>query len=64
MKESSAECEIIRKNNVNKVVFWLPYKILNQYKGTSFQKATEAKYDSDLLDETISGHIIYKAFEK
>jgi hypothetical protein len=30
-----------------KLLFWLPYKILNHYNYTNYQKAAEAKDDSD-----------------
>jgi hypothetical protein len=62
--ESDVKCVTIchlNKQNVNKVVFWLPYKILNRYKCTYFQKATAEKDCSDNLQrssflETIEVH--------
>jgi hypothetical protein len=30
--------------NINKVVFWLPFKMLNYNNFINFQKATEAKH--------------------
>jgi hypothetical protein len=36
-------CLSLKKKNLSKVVFWLPYKLLNHWYSTICRKATEAK---------------------
>jgi hypothetical protein len=46
--ECNLELFVIKVENADKVVFWLPYKIYNYYKSTNCQKAIKAKDGSGI----------------
>jgi hypothetical protein len=55
-----------KEQNVNKVVFWLPYKILDHCIFTYCQKATEAKdtWDKWQMNKSLETIIEYKKKKK